>query len=131
MRTTKAWLITDAGESTEVELVPGTGSMLETMYQYLECRTVDMVAIDRDLDVWMDDEGTVTGSPINLVGTRVVAALAGRSMRQWLHGHLLFMGRDGDDAAGLQPADLERLRELTERVRSIVGVFLTRRPMSS
>jgi hypothetical protein len=37
--------------------------VLADLYRMIGCRTVDVVALDDDLDMWLDDEGAYTAAP--------------------------------------------------------------------
>lgn len=116
MRTTKGYLIAVDGTSREVE-VPAKNARLQMMYAELGCSTVEMIGLDDGLDVWVDDEGMYRSEP-NLVGTLVVAMMAGRVLQQPLFGNLLFLGRVNDDAAGLDSTDLAMVSAFADRILS-------------
>ncbi|MEW2128782.1 DUF3846 domain-containing protein [Streptomyces sp. NPDC007259] len=74
---------------------PGAHS-LETLYGALDCNYVDVVAVTPTLSMWVDDEGVVVGSAMNLYATHLYA-LNG-TPRQPYFGNAVFTG--GPDAEG-------------------------------
>ncbi|MDX2922344.1 DUF3846 domain-containing protein [Streptomyces sp. NE06-03C] len=75
---------------------PGSGT-LNTLLAAIGCRAVDAVTISADLTMWVDDEGIVTGLPVNRGATALYAAH--RPPHQAYHGTVVITGganRDGD-----------------------------------
>lgn len=59
------------GTIDDVELV--AGQHLRQMYEWLDCRSVDVVSLTSHLDMWLDDEGAFTQSvnvPASLLARR-------------------------------------------------------------
>lgn len=57
---------------------------------------VDVVALNQDLDMWINDEGLIVGLPVNMLATGI-AALHGRTHQAYV-GTAVFTG--GADAEG-------------------------------
>ncbi|PRH79037.1 hypothetical protein C6N75_11755 [Streptomyces solincola] len=75
---------------------PSSGSGLPTLYRAIECTAVDVVRITPELDMWLNDEGMIDGTPINRWATAVYAAH--RPPHQWYHGNVVLTG--GADSHG-------------------------------
>lgn len=64
-----AAVVSDDFTVTPVEL--DASRTLEEFYRLINCRFVDVVALDGNLDMWVDDEGMCTGSAPNWAITKV------------------------------------------------------------
>lgn len=86
-----------------VDIAPDDpGGVLRSMYDLLQCTTVDAVRLADDLTMWVDDEGLYTGqvNPLasyiaNQLGFRNVSVFGGPES---YYGAVLFLG--GADPAG-------------------------------
>lgn len=78
------------GEMVDVNLNPGS-DRLAIMYEQLDCRAVDVVALTDRLDMWIDDDGFYT-QEVNPIATR----LARRYGFTWqaYHGPVMLCGVD-------------------------------------
>ncbi|MEU0311661.1 DUF3846 domain-containing protein [Streptomyces cyaneofuscatus] len=74
---------------------PGGGT-LNTLLAAIGCRAVDAVTISTDLTMWVDDEGIVTGLPVNGGATALYAAH--KPPHQTYHGTVVITG--GVDSEG-------------------------------
>ncbi len=75
---------------------PGGGT-LNTLLTAIGCRAVDAVTISADLTMWLDDEGIVTGLPVNGGATALYAAH--QPPHRTYHGTVVITGgtdRHGD-----------------------------------
>ncbi|MGW2841937.1 DUF3846 domain-containing protein [Streptomyces sp. NPDC001493] len=82
---------------------------LQVLYREIECDRIDAVAIGADLTMWVDDEGQINGSFVNLFATRIYAAH--KKPHQLYQGTAVFTGgadRSGD-TLGLTRDQIMRL----------------------
>ncbi|MFJ8982551.1 DUF3846 domain-containing protein [Streptomyces sp. NPDC102282] len=93
---------------------PGGGT-LNTLHTAIGCRAVDAVDISDDLTMWLDDEGTVTGLPVNYGATALYAAH--KPPHQTYHGTVVITG--GTDRHG------DTLPLTTDQVMAIVEFHLS------
>ena len=78
---------------------------LDRMHAAMDVRTVDVIAVDRAIDAWVDDEGLMVADPTpNPAATYVIMRLAGRMLRQPIVGPVLFAGHD-DEGYSIPLAD--------------------------
>ncbi|MFD3814339.1 DUF3846 domain-containing protein [Streptomyces rubiginosohelvolus] len=75
---------------------PQPGGTLNTLLAAIGCRTVDAVTVSTDLTMWVDDEGIVTGLPVNGGATALYAAH--KPPHQTYHGTVVITG--GADSNG-------------------------------
>ena len=93
-------VITPEGDiNDEVIGTESDGSTLRGMYRLIGCQTVSVVSLDGAADMWVDDEGALNGSPINLLATWVAVLLG--APRQYYLGTALFTGHRGSDTTPL------------------------------
>ncbi|WP_328898548.1 DUF3846 domain-containing protein [Streptomyces sp. NBC_00441] len=74
---------------------PGTNS-LKTLYDAIGCRHVDVADITPALSMWVDDEGVINNSPINIPATWLFQSQG--TPRQPYFGNAVFTG--GTDFRG-------------------------------
>lgn len=104
------------GEIIDVNLNPDADNHLASMYEHLNCRAVDVVALTDVLDMWLDDEGLYT-QPVNPVAT----ALARHYGFTWqpYHGPVLLCSVDSEGAS--IDLDTHQLRALLTRLLGIAA----------
>ncbi|MFE1335889.1 DUF3846 domain-containing protein [Streptomyces microflavus] len=89
---------------------PGGGT-LNTLLKAIGCRSVDAVGISDDLTMWLDDEGIVTGLPVNMGATALYAAH--KPPHQTYHGTVVITG--GTDRHGdTLPLTTDQITEIIE-----------------
>jgi hypothetical protein len=110
--TVKVVTITPDGEVRDAEL--DADNVLAGLYEQIGCDMVDLVRLTPTLDMWLDDEGLVTGQPVNIVATWLARAFGWR--HQPYFGTVVLA--EHDDAG-----DTVSIRaELRATVREIVGL---------
>ncbi|WLQ53921.1 DUF3846 domain-containing protein (plasmid) [Streptomyces poriferorum] len=92
-----------------------TVGTLQTLYTAIGCRAVDAVDISGDLTMWLDDEGMLTGLPVNVGATALYAAH--KTPHQTYHGTAVITG--GTDRHG------DTLPLTTDQVMAIVEFHCT------
>ena len=105
-----AAVVSDDFTVTPVEL--DASRTLDEFYRLINCRLVDVVALDENLDMWVDDEGMCTGSTPNWAITKVAQAYGFTA--QPYFGTAVFTGgvdEDGNSVA-LTPEVLQVLTDL-------------------
>ena len=108
----------DFDEVTIVEL--DESRKLDGMYGYLECRMVDCVNLDTNLDMWLDDEALLVAQPqINRVATALAIAMGVAT--QDYYGKVLLLGRKGSDTVGLSDAVRDELITDLSNIREAIG----------
>lgn len=117
-------LVAYDGTSTVTPLTADAdGSTLYAMYGALGVNFVDVVSVSPALDCWIDDEGRLNGSPVNLVASAMVMTLSGRDIGAPLCGPVLFTGapdRSGD-VTGLAEEVIGDLTGLAGSYRAYLG----------
>lgn len=113
---TAALVLHPDGEIVEVNLKPDADNHLALMYEHLNCRAVDVVALTGRLDMWLDDEGVYT-QPVNPAAT----ALARHYGYVWqpYHGPVMLCSVDGEGNS--IDLDTAQLRALLTRLLDIAG----------
>ena len=102
-------------EIFEIDIDPG----LDFLYAKLDCRTIDIVAVNESIDLVLDDEG--------LIRNTVIGAFELKGMPQAYAGHGLLVGNVMTEQ-GLEMADLPAEATL-ENVKALVDfVELDRLP---
>lgn len=64
---------------------------LETMYELIDCRTVECVTLWDSIDMWADEEGLLTGSPVLNPLATTFASVSSRYFRP-IFGNVLLLG---------------------------------------
>ncbi|MFD8962436.1 DUF3846 domain-containing protein [Streptomyces caelestis] len=86
-----------------------TTRTLQTLYTEIGCQNVTAVDMTDDLTMWLDDEGLITGLPVNVGATALYAAH--RPPHQLYHGTAIITG--GTDRHGdTLPLTLDQLSTL-------------------
>ncbi|WP_331728765.1 DUF3846 domain-containing protein [Streptomyces anulatus] len=86
-----------------------TTRTLQTLYTEIGCQNVTAVDMTDDLTMWLDDEGLINGSPVNVGATALYAAH--RPPHQLYHGTAIITG--GTDRHGdTLPLTLDQLSTL-------------------
>ncbi|MFD3641563.1 DUF3846 domain-containing protein [Streptomyces sp. NBUL23] len=103
----------------EFEIIdwPETGASvhLEILYRAIECHAVDVVDISPTLSMWLNDEGLLTGSPVNRTAT-ILYALHNEPTQHYV-GDVVVTG--GTDRHG------ETLGLTKDEIASLVEMHLT------
>lgn len=121
----QALKITMDGTISTVDLTDGDRQTLAGLQNEIDCRAVDVVALDEageglSLDMWVDDEGLYTAhiNPVATLVAKVRARAMGARIMQSFHGTVVFAASDADGATVGLPdetvADLEGLAESTK-----------------
>lgn len=76
-----------------------TTGELEDMYRLIACRTVELIQLLRDLDLWIDEEGAINGTDHGF-------AFRG-SRHPFFYGNGLLLSHDGDGDCVACPVTLE------------------------
>ncbi|MET9097192.1 DUF3846 domain-containing protein [Streptomyces cyaneofuscatus] len=108
----------------EFEIIdwPATGarSHLETLYRAIDCHAVDAVEISPTLTMWLNDEGVITGAPINRSAT-ILYALHNEPTQHYV-GNVVLTG--GIDRHG------ETLGLTNDEIAALVEMHLTFIPVT-
>lgn len=97
------------------------GVTLRSMYELLDCSTVDVVRLADDLDMWVDDEGMYT-SVVNDVAT-VIAARFGHGYQQFYGSALLLGGADRHgNTVGLSATRQREIQQLVTTMFTSSGM---------
>ena len=75
---------------------PRTGNTLSILYREIECNSITVVDLSSEVSMWLDDEGILKGSPVNIPVLTLYALSA--PVHQSYHGTAVFTG--GTDARG-------------------------------
>lgn len=101
-------------DGTAADVVLPAGRVLETLYEVIGCRCVDVVRLREGMDMWVDDEGMVAGG-VSEPATRLARACG--LVWQPYFGVVVVTG--GADAAGdtlsLGVGDARTVREVLAR----------------
>lgn len=57
MKTKKAWFVDMAGRVTRLPELEGKELKLSSMYEKIDCSTIEHVALKKGVDMWIDEEG--------------------------------------------------------------------------
>lgn len=105
---------------------PIIGPTLDALYAGIGCHTVDVISLTGGIDLWVDDEGMINGSPLNLPVTIICHVLG---VRTAIFGTGIFLAVDTDDGetASLteEQADTVRNAIRTRPSREVLGELLT------
>ncbi|GAA4209586.1 DUF3846 domain-containing protein [Streptosporangium oxazolinicum] len=88
-----ALLIRENGQFETVAIADGAEVNLAVMYKEIGCRTVEVVALRDDLDMWLDGEG-LDGKEVNPVATELARDCG--FIWQNYHGAALLCGHDAE-----------------------------------
>ncbi|MEU1854298.1 DUF3846 domain-containing protein [Streptomyces sp. NPDC019990] len=73
-----------------------TGDTLSTLYREINCTSIAVVDLSPEVSMWLDDEGMLKASPVNIPALQLYAISA--PVHQSYHGTAVFTG--GPDARG-------------------------------
>ncbi|WP_214369805.1 DUF3846 domain-containing protein [Pseudonocardia sp. H11422] len=109
--TIKVMTIAPNGDLSDVELP--SGNVLQGLYSAIGCHCVDLLRLTDTLDMWVDDDGLMNGSAVNMPATAVAHAFG------WTHqiyaGTVVLAEHSANgDTVSLRP-------ELRAAVRGILG----------
>ncbi|MEU3323892.1 DUF3846 domain-containing protein [Streptomyces sp. NPDC006785] len=115
-KNTHALILRTNGEFEIIDW-PATGARghLETLYCAIDCNAVDAVDISPTLTMWLNDEGLITGAPINRSAT-ILYALHNEPTQHYV-GNVVITG--GTDRHG------ETLGLTKDEIASLVEMHLT------
>ena len=78
----------------EVKPAPVPASdTLHWLYEQISCSLVDVVRLSKDLDMWIDDEGLINESPVNILATLWARWFGGLDVI--IHGNAVLAKNDG------------------------------------
>ncbi|WP_445277424.1 DUF3846 domain-containing protein [Streptomyces sp. DSM 41033] len=100
----------------EFEIIdwPATGARghLETLYRAIDCHAVDAVDISPTLTMWLNDEGLITGAPVNRSAT-ILYALHNEPTQHYVGNVVITGGTDRNgETLGLTKDEIAALVEL-------------------
>lgn len=101
-----ALLITCDKQIVPINLPTGD-TLLAVMYATLRCTTVDVVAVTKQWDMWIDDEGLLDRRPVNPLATMLAHRFGHTGYR--IHGPALIAGRSEDKTRPLTADSLSGL----------------------
>ena len=105
---------------------PIIGPTLEALYAGIGCHTVDAISLQDGIDLWVDDEGMINGSPLNLPLTIICHVLGARTA---IFGTGIFLAVNTDDGetTSLTEEQAEKVRGaiLTRPSRQIIDELFT------
>ena len=96
----------------------------DTLCTTIDCRVFDVVALDGDIDLFVDDEGLMDGSPLNLCAT-VLAHQLGRGAAIFGIAVAASVNADGGQAVRSASPKISRPSAISARVASIGGIQRT------
>lgn len=118
-------VVTPAGEVRDYTVPAGetrlitAGSVLQALYELIDCAAVDVVRLTPEIDMWVDDEGLLRAQRINQLAS-YIATRFGLPFQLYV-GTAVFSG--GADGAGytrsLGQAARRALIELITELRSL------------
>ncbi|MEV6617328.1 DUF3846 domain-containing protein [Streptomyces sp. NPDC051051] len=73
-----------------------TGDTLSTLYREIDCTSIAVVDLSPEVSMWLDDEGMLKNSPVNIPALTLYALSA--PVHQPYHGTAVFTG--GPDTRG-------------------------------
>jgi hypothetical protein len=114
--------ITAAVLTADFHVAPVTlapGAFLADLYRLMNCDTVDVVALDEGLDMWVDDEGIYRNNTSNPVAS-MIAHLHGRCWQPYF-GTVVFSGGIDENGNALPLTDqaLQRLTHLVDLAKQM------------
>ncbi|WP_458682269.1 DUF3846 domain-containing protein [Prescottella equi] len=96
--TVTGFRITPEGKGSVVELKVGPdGSHLADLREAIDCRYVDVIRLDRRLDMWIDDEGLLVEDPKDNVIASLIAQLGFLRPIGPIKGTVVLTGGADDD----------------------------------
>lgn len=99
-----ALVITTEGDVKPASVPSDQSAHLAWMYEQISCSTVDVVGMPHDLDFWIDDEGLITGKPVNVIATLWARYFGGLDVT--LHGDVILAKHDSRGNT-VDPSDRE------------------------
>lgn len=79
--------------------LPGPTTM-DGLYEALSCRTYDVIRLTDGIDMWVDDEGAINGSDVNLAAS-IIANRCGHPHAILFGAAVLAAGNEDGDTVGL------------------------------
>jgi len=115
----KALRINTDGTYEDIELAPG----LKGYYDAIGCQTFDMVRLSEDCDMWVDDEGLLNGSELNLMATALRATMHQVRYDLPLMGNAVLTGgaTEEGDTLPLSAETREVVIAKLERIKQIIA----------
>lgn len=99
-------VMTPDGRTERVDFLGKTGDAIR---ERIGCRAFDVVGLDHELDMFVDDEGAINGSPLNLAATIVAHVLGTTAM---IFGTVAIFGVDQRHGDTVSLTDLQIARVL-------------------
>ena len=108
----KAVVIEVDGTTREIDLRDSGAGGLQDLYAAIGCELVEVVQTPYG-DLWVDEEGKLTGRDMNVMATRLWASGV-IGLRDWIAGPAVLTGHPtGDgDMTSLEPNVMEALRRV-------------------
>ena len=88
--TTRAVAVDASGDVRDIDLGSGPGQ-LDALYRAIGSHHLDMITVTPQLLMWVDDQGLVTGAPVNPVATALLTQIP-RPRSHPVHGTVVFTG---------------------------------------
>ena len=82
---------------------------MESLHENIGCNNFDVVGLEDDIDLFVDDEGAINGSDLNLPATIIAHALGRPAV---LFGHAVALGCDPKTGDSISLTDTQ-IRRLT------------------
>jgi hypothetical protein len=79
---------------------------LHWLYEQIGCSTVDVLGLPHDQDMWVDDEGLINDSPVNVLATLWARYFGGLDVV--IYGNVVLAKHDGQGAT----VDLDEREEM-------------------
>lgn len=120
-----AILVTVQGEVSMIDLAE-KGDILQGMYEALDCRSVDRVALAYSVDMWVDDEGLLTYTDenadevLNPFARAIVAKYLAYSVEeiQIFCGNVLIARKnDEGDTISVSPAEVDIVTKIVNKMK--------------
>jgi hypothetical protein len=112
----KAIRITVEGDWSTVDMPEG--DTLHWLYSQIGCSCVDLVRLDRDVDMWLDDEGAFVndGENVNMLATALNLAMGNGHPALWGTMVITRHNQEGD-TTGLADDDIAMLNAILRTLR--------------
>jgi hypothetical protein len=108
--TTRAVAVDPSGDVRDIDLGSGHGQ-IDALYRAIGSHHLDMLTVTPQLLMWVDDQGLVTGSPVNPVATALLTQIP-RPRSHPVRGTVVFTGPadPAGDVTSLAPEWAQVLR---------------------
>lgn len=100
-KTAAGFIVNIQGELHPVTLhTDKGGSNLKEMTEFIGCRMVDCVDLDRNIDLWVDDEGAIVAEPEHNPVVSMMTGILSNYFRP-IYGNGLFLGVDHNTGSSI------------------------------